>query len=1510
MPRCATCRRPPAAHVASRRQDEVGGSANGNSAEVTPAANPDAHRRRLAERAAPAARRGSERRRGRVRSVRGRRGLRRGARRCSPPALHRLTGAPADPARGADRGRGRAPRRRPRPDARRRRGRALPGVGDAAVRAGVAGARDDGPPAPHHVAAARGRRRARRRSSSRRCARSCSGSARTSRTSSRSSLRKGDADRPRRAARAARRRGLPARVPGRGARRGRGARLDRRRVPVDRRPPGAHRPLGRRGRPALASSRSPTSASTRELDEVADLPVPRAARRPPRCASAPRELLADRAVGRGAVGAARRGPDLRRHGVVAAVAHRGRAPAARPAARRRARCCSSSPAGMRDRAQELLDEEASARRDARGHLGRRGRRRSRASRCRSTGCSRTPRPARRACSPSPGLARHAAARRGRVRPGRRRRRGARRPASGRCATTARASSSPPRARGSASACATCSPAKASRRRSPTTPSLEPGTLSVVVAPLERGVVVPGAELALVAEADLTGRRRVHRRPRERAQGRRLLRGPRSRATSSCTRCTASAATRAWSPARSAASSATTCCVEYHGGDKLYVPDGPGRHDPPLHRRRVAVALARWAAPTGRRRAARCAARCRRSRPSSSILYRRRLAAPGFAFSPDTPWQREIEDAFPYEETPDQLQAIAEVKADMERPVPMDRLDLRRRRLRQDRGRDAGHVQGGAGRQAGRDPRADDAAREPARPDVPRALRRLPGAGRGAVSGSSRQKEQNGGRRGRRRAARSTSSSARTACSPTTCSSRTSGLLVIDEEQRFGVQHKEQIKALRAERRRAHAHRDADPAHARDVAHRHPRPLAGEDAARGPPADPHLRRRVRRPRGRPRRSGASCCARARCFFVHNRVQDIEHVAAEVARARARARGSRSRTGRWTRAGSSASCSTSAEREYDVLVCTTIIESGLDMPTVNTIVVDRADLLGLAQLYQLRGRVGRRGQRAYAYLLHPRRPRAQRGGVRAAEDDRRVHRPRLRASRSRCATSRSAAPATCSAASRAGHIAAVGFDLYCELVTEAVGELKGEPRGRAGRGRRSTSPSTRTCRATTSSRDDVRMEAYRRLAAVTDPDRRRRRPRRVGRPLRPAPAAGRGAARRGAPAGRVRAGPGDERVGAEGRRRGSRASTLQESQKVRLRRLAPRATAKDDGEVAIPLAVAARRGRRAPGRAARGADSAGLRAGARARLSRAAAGRVPSPVKRPFVLLAVAVVAAAAAVRPAASPVTPTRPRSARPTITRSDARRRARDASPTTRRSAKALQASRASSSTPTDGGVNTAAHRPAGSTSLVEPGGRSTRSSSEREPHGHRGGQDRGEGRRPQAIFVEREGRSASSPKSFQDDGDRPAGADRSGRRRACPQPAPPTDAAARSSSSSSTKAQSARAATSSRTSWSTTQAEADAIEAQLARRRRLRDAGRGAVDRHRLGARSGGSLGCTDTQQFGQLDPTFQAAVADTPVGPISAPVQTEFGFHVIKVATVGLRDARPVIEQAYAQQQEPTTR
>ena len=153
----------------------------------------------------------------------------------------------------------------------------------------------------------------------------------------------------------------------------------------------------------------------------------------------------------------------------------------------------------------------------------------------------------------------------------------------------------------------------------------------------------------------------------------------------------------------------------------------------------------------------------------------------------------------------------------------------------------------------------------------------------------------------------------------------------------------------------------------------------------------------------------------------------------------------------------------EGNYDVLVCTTIIESGIDMPTVNTLIADRADLLGLGQLHQLRGRVGRAGQRAYAYLFHPvdqvlSEEAYERlktigeatelgSGFRIAMRD-----LEIRGAGNLLGTGQS------------GHIAAVGYDLYCQMVTEAVGELKGErprSRSRCDRGPRQRPPARRLC-----------------------------------------------------------------------------------------------------------------------------------------------------------------------------------------------------------------------------------------------------------------------------------------------------------------------------------------------------------------------------------------------------------------------------------------------------------------
>ena len=167
---------------------------------------------------------------------------------------------------------------------------------------------------------------------------------------------------------------------------------------------------------------------------------------------------------------------------------------------------------------------------------------------------------------------------------------------------------------------------------------------------------------------------------------------------------------------------------------------------------------------------------------------------------------------------------------------------------------------------------------------------------------------------------------------------------------------------------------------------------------------------------------------------------------------------------------------------MLVCTTIIECGIDMPTVNTLVVDRADLLGLGQLHQLRGRVGRSGSRAYAYLFHPPDARLSEeayerlktigeatelgSGFKIAMRDLEIR-----------------GAGNLLGESQSGHIAAVGYDLYCQMVTEAVGEMKGEPRRSRRRRSSSTCRPTPTCPPDYVAKEELRLEAYRRLAAVT-------------------------------------------------------------------------------------------------------------------------------------------------------------------------------------------------------------------------------------------------------------------------------------------------------------------------------------------------------------------------------------------------------------------------------------------
>ena len=171
----------------------------------------------------------------------------------------------------------------------------------------------------------------------------------------------------------------------------------------------------------------------------------------------------------------------------------------------------------------------------------------------------------------------------------------------------------------------------------------------------------------------------------------------------------------------------------------------------------------------------------------------------------------------------------------------------------------------------------------------------------------------------------------------------------------------------------------------------------------------------------------------------------------------------------------------EGKYDVLLCTTIIESGIDMPTVNTLVVDRADLLGLGQLHQLRGRVGRAGQRAYAYLFHP--------------QDRVLTEEAYERLRTIGETTELGSgfkiamrdleirgAGNLLGESQSGHIAAVGYDLYCQMVNEAVAEMKGEPVREPAEVKLDV-PVDAHLPTTYVPKEELRLEAYRRLAAVT-------------------------------------------------------------------------------------------------------------------------------------------------------------------------------------------------------------------------------------------------------------------------------------------------------------------------------------------------------------------------------------------------------------------------------------------
>ena len=601
-------------------------------------------------------------------------------------------------------------------------------------------------------------------------------------------------------------------------------------------------------------------------------------------------------------------------------------------------------------------------------------------------------------------------------------------------------------------------------------------VSVAAAGLSRGVILPDARLALLAEPDITGRRIPHRaaRPQQRvtdgffddlAIGSYVVHRQHGIARfSGVTTRVVGGATRDY------------LILEFRGDDRLYLPVDQieaitpysGGESPSLSR----MGGSDW---TRTRTKARAAA----AEVAEELveLYRQRLVAQGRAFSPDTPWQHEMEAAFPFSPTPDQRRAIDEVKADMEAERPMDRLvcadvgfgktEIAVRaafKAVQDGCQVAvlvpttllasQHHQTFTERFGGYPITVALLSRFLTDAEATEVRAGLAAGTIDVVVGTHRLLSES-------------------------LEFKQLGLLVVDEEQRFGVSHKESIKRM---------------SEGVDVLTltASPIPRTLEMALTGirdlsmvttPPVD---RRPILTYVGETDdRATAEAIRRellreGQVFYVHNRVADIDAAARKIRTLVPEARVVVAH-GQMDEGTLESVVTQFAEREADVLVCTTIVESGIDMPTVNTLIVSRADLLGLGQLHQLRGRVGRSGQRAYAYLFHP---------ADTVLSETAYERLRTIGENTDLGSGFKIAmrdleirgAGNLLGRDQSGHVASVGYDLYVQMVAEAVADARGE-RPPAPVSLSIDVPGDAHLPTDYIAQEDARLEAYRRLAGTT-------------------------------------------------------------------------------------------------------------------------------------------------------------------------------------------------------------------------------------------------------------------------------------------------------------------------------------------------------------------------------------------------------------------------------------------
>ncbi len=459
------------------------------------------------------------------------------------------------------------------------------------------------------------------------------------------------------------------------------------------------------------------------------------------------------------------------------------------------------------------------------------------------------------------------------------------------------------------------------------------------------------------------------------------------------------------------------------------------------------------------------------------LYSRRRTRPAHAFSPDLPWQRELETSFPYPETPDQMRAIDDVKEDMEAPHPMDRLvcadvgygkteiAVRAAFKAVMDGKQVAllvpttilaqqHFETFSERMGGFAVKVEVLSRFRSPAQQRDILRRAATGEVDILIGTHRLLQKD-------------------------VSFKHLGLLIIDEEQRFGVRHKEQLKKMRESIDVLTLTATPIPRtlHSGLVGIREISVIETPPEGRLPirtylqPFDERLvREAVLRELDRD----------GQVYLVHNKVATIEAMAERLRRLVPEARVVVAH-GQMDDALLEKVMLAFARREADVLLCSTIIENGLDIPNVNTIVVNNAHRLGLTQLYQLRGRVGRSANQAYAYLLYPLDVRLSRDAARRMEAVFEAH--DLGAGFSIAMKDLEIrGTGNLLGAEQSGHATAIGFDLYTRMIGEAVESLRGAPIDEPASVSISL-PLTTFLPAEYVGSEAERLTLYRRLAGVT-------------------------------------------------------------------------------------------------------------------------------------------------------------------------------------------------------------------------------------------------------------------------------------------------------------------------------------------------------------------------------------------------------------------------------------------